>query len=123
MRIVAERLARRSINQSKESVGWTLLAGNTMALHFDQAAVELIGQTKEGLIKLGMPESDLLFGTIILLFESFPATGQANDILRVGIDGHRMGLGLNRAKGPDQGLQLQLGGGGLFKPFKLHADF
>ena len=123
VRIVAESLAGRSINQRKESVDWALLTGNTMALYFDQGAVELIGQAKEGLIEFGMPVSGLLFGAIILLFESLPAVGQANHILRVGIEGHRMGLGLNRAKGPDQGLQFQLGGGGLLKPFKLHAGF
>ena len=94
-----------------------------MAFHFDQGAVKLVGQVKEGLIEICMPVSDLLSGIIILPFKSFPAAGQANNILRVGINGHRMGLGLKRAKGPDQGLQLQLGGGGLFKPLKLHARF
>jgi len=110
VRIVAEGLAGRSVNQSKESVGGALLAGNTVSLHLDKGAVELIGQAVEGLIELRMLVSHLLFGAIILPFQSFPATGQADNVLRVGVDGQRMGSRLNFAKGPDECLQLKLSG-------------
>ena len=81
-----------------------------MALRFYKSAVELIGQAVEGLIEFGMLVPHLLFGTIIILFQLFPATMQADHVLRVGVDGQRMGRGLNLAQGPDECLELELGG-------------
>ena len=94
-----------------------------MTPYFEKSAIQSIDRFEEILIQSAIAKAISLSRTKIVFRQPSASCRQSDYILRVGVDQESALLGLNRIEGPQEGLQLEFRGRGIFEALDLYGKF